>query len=201
MNQGECKTEQVKDSIVQAYCDENVRASIAECDWFNTDYILEVVANEPDSEYSIEEGLKDKQVAGFIQAPEQANLVKGKSDLYHQLKNYVTERMVGSQGHPFPIGNIPFADESFLELAKSLGANERYEVERGMVFEVDQYLICLVTPEEIRRKVVKQFCRWGEGNDDRRRDVLLWAELVKRGAKQFFTENQPTGSDPVGCLL
>ncbi len=109
MNQGECKTEQVKDSkdsIVQAYCDENVRASIAECDWFNTDYILEVVANEPDSEYSIEEGLKDKQVAGFIQAPEQANLVKGKSDLYHQLKNYVTERMVGSQGHPFPIGKI-----------------------------------------------------------------------------------------------
>ncbi len=72
------------------------------------------------------------------------------------------------------------------QLAKSLGANERYEVERGMVFEVDQYLICLVTPEEIRRKVVKQFCRWGEGNDDRRRDVLLWAELVKRGAKQFL---------------
>lgn len=186
MNQGEYKTEQIKDSIVQAYSDENVRVSIADCDWFNKDYILDVVANEPDSEYSVEEGLKDKQLVGFLQAPEQENLVKGKSDLYHQLKNYVMKRMVGSQGHPFPIGNIPFADESFLELAKSLGANERYEVERGMVFEVDQYLICLVAPEEIRRKVVKLCCTWGEGHDDVRRDVFLWAELVKRGAKQFL---------------
>lgn len=186
MNQGEYKTGQIKDSIVQAYSNENVRASIADCDWFNTDYILEVVANEPDSEYSAEEGLKDKQLAGFLQAPKQVNLVKGKSDLYQQLKNYVTGSMVGRQGHPFPIGNIPFADESFLELAKSLGANEGYEVKRGMVFEVDAYLMCLIAPKNMRRQVVKECCRWGEGYDDRRRDVLLWAELVKRGAKQFL---------------
>ena len=190
MNPDEYKTEQVKDSgeIGEAYNDKNVLASIANCDWFTKDYILDVVANEPDAEYSAEEGLKDKQLAGFLQAPEGMKSLDGKNDLYQQLKKYVTERMVGSQGHPFPIGNIPFADESFLELAKSLGANERYEVERGMVFEVEAYLMCLVAPKNMRRQVVKQCCRWGEGYEDRKRDVLLWAELVKRGAKQFLED-------------
>jgi len=200
MAQDKYRTGQAEDSreLGEAYSNENVRASIADCDWFNTDYILEVTANESDPEFSWDKGFTDKQLAGFLQAPEGMKSVNGKSDLYQQLKNYVTERMVGSQGHPFPIGNILFADESFLELAKSLGANERYEVERGMVFEVDAYLMCLIAPKNMRRQVVKQCCRWGEGYDDRRRDVLLWAELVKRGAKQFFAENQPAGSEPAG---
>lgn len=65
-----------------------------------------------------------------------------------------------------------------------MGVEKNYEVDRGMIGEVGSMLRCLIAPKEIRRKVVKVHCRWG--NERARRDTLLWGELVKKGARQYL---------------
>jgi len=184
--EGRKRTPQVfSDEVRRVYSDGNVLAALLDCDWFNMSYILDVRDSEPRPEWDSKTGLADKFLAEFLQS---GDMLEEDNELFKEFQIYLNKRMIGPQGHPYSIGNIPFADESFFEIAETLGVDKAYEVERGMIFDLSGYATCLVAPKKLRRKVVRQICSWGEGYDGRRRNVLLWAELAKRGAKQFLID-------------
>lgn len=166
---------------VKAYGDQKVINALAHCDWFSTDFIERVQKNELEPERKGLGPFKDKPLGDFFMA---INHLGKENQVYRGVRIYLYQRMVGSQGHPFSLKDIEFADPEVMHLAESIGTNELHEFDRSMIGEVDNMLQCLIAPEKIRNKVVKVTCRWG--NEQVRKDVLLWAELVKRGAKAYI---------------
>lgn len=170
---------------VSAYTDEIATDALKHSDWFTSDFIEKVNASEPFPE---REGLgpfKDKLLGDFFLAETQ--LGKG-NEVYLGARTFIYQRMVGGQGHPFPLKEIPFTDEKVLEIAKKLGVNENYEVGREKIGEIGSMLQCIVAAEKIRNKVVRVTCRWG--NERVKRDTLLWAELVKKGTKDYLQSRE-----------
>jgi len=172
---------------VEAYQNEHVLEALKNIDWFTADYIDKVRNDEPQPEREENLGpFKDKFLGDFFKFGYRSDDLGKGNETFMGVRNFLAQEMVGPQGHPYSIGEVSFADEQFLALAKELGVDKRYEVSRDMIWEVDPMIKCLIAPEGIRRKVVKVICSWGEGYKERRRDVILWAELVKRGAKQYL---------------
>lgn len=164
-----------------AYGSQRVINALQNSSWFTSEFIAEIRANEPDPE---REGLgpfKDRLLGDFFIAgvdPKQDN------EVYLGALNYVHQRMVGEQGHPFSLEKIPFCDDEILAMAKSFGVAENYEVDRRMIGQVATMLQCMIAPEEIRRKVIRVICSWG--SDRVKRDTLLWAGLVGKGVKAYL---------------
>lgn len=166
---------------IRAYGNQEVIRALSGCDWFSTDFIQQVQKNEPEPK---REGLgpfEDKLLGDFF--------IKGislgkENSVYLGVNNYLYQRMVDSQAHPHSLKEIEFADTEVMRLAESMGTDESHEFDRGMFGEIDSLLQCLIAPVEIRNKVVKVICSWGD--EEVKTDVLLWAELVKRGAKAYI---------------
>ncbi len=182
------KDKTVTSSVELAFNNDHVRQALASSDWFTPDYIIDIHNTE---EVPVREGLgpyTDTQLQSFF---DKSYKVEKGNEVYLGVRKYLCERMISPDGHPLPLHDISFADETFMAFARELGATESYEVDRGMIGEVDSGLLCLIAPEEIRRKVVKVTQDWGEGYEGRKRDVLLWSALVKRGAKAYLARQNP----------
>lgn len=152
-----------------------------DCDWFTLDFIEDVVANELPPERGEEWGpFEDKLLRDFFNAEPQQR--EGK-EVYIEACDYLSQEMVGRQ-LPFSLKDIPFTDRDVLNIAEEFGVSDNHEVERGMIGEIGPMLQCLIAPKEIRRKVVYVVCAWG--NEEAKRDTLLWAELVKKGVKAYL---------------
>lgn len=168
-----------------AYSDKNVIQALRTCDWFTPDYIEEVIESEPMSE---SEGLgpyKDRLLQEFFGTAYDLNKV---SKVYREVRRYLYNLMVVSEGFPRPLNEIPFVDEEIRELAKKLGVEDKYEVDRSYIGEIDPMLQCIIAPEKMRRNVVRVLCSWG--SEETRRDRLLWSQLVGKGVKSWLARKK-----------
>lgn len=165
-----------------AYRNEKVLQALRNCNWFTPEYIQEVSSNEPEPERKGLGPFEDRLLGDFFLAS--LNLNKTDNTVYLGARVYISPIMVGSEGHPKSIKNIPFTDQEILDLAKQYGVDKDYTVDRRMIDREEAMIQCLIAPEEIRRKVVKIICRWG--NEKVKTDFLLWAMLTKKGVKQYL---------------
>jgi len=170
-----------------AFSNAHVLDALHASEWFTPQFIEDVHNKDV---YPVRVGLSapftDPRLAHFFD--KQLHLGKG-NDVYLGVKAYLYQHMVTREGHPLPLNRIPFADEEFLTFARSLGVTDSYEVDRGMIGDVDSSLLCLVAPAEIRRPVIRVNMNWG--NENVKRDTLLWADLGRRGALSWLQRPKP----------
>jgi len=170
-----------------AFSNAHVFDALRTSDWFTPQFIEDVHNKDA---YPLKEGLStpfaDPRLAHFFD--KQFHLGKG-NEAYLGVQKYVYQRMITDEDHPVPLNQIPFADKEFLTFARSLGVSDSYEVDRGMIGSVDNSLLCLIAPAEIRRPVVRVTMNWGSENV--KRDTLLWADLSRRGAQSWLQRPKP----------
>jgi len=162
-----------------AYSNDRVIAALKSSDWFTTALIESIHDNEPEPERKGLGPFEDETLGDFLNAE-----LGKESEVFRGVRSYLLQRMVGGQGHPLPLKRNPFADEAVLEVARRLGVDENYEIDRGKIGEVGAMLQCMIAPEPIRKKVIRVNCIWG--SERTKRDTLLWADLVRKGSKSYF---------------
>jgi len=170
-----------------AYTDYLAQYAFLNSDWFTSEYIEEVRANEPFPEReSINHPYSDPSLVRYFN--ESQYVTKETHPIFVGAHLYASQNMVGVQGHPFNLEEISFCDEEILHLAKSLGVKRNHNFDRFMSFSVINGLMSIVAPPDIRRKVVHLEQSWGEGFNKRRIDVLLYSQLVRKGARRFIEQ-------------
>ena len=180
------KPERATFEVHPAYRDENVLRALFDTSWFTADYIITVRNSfEPDPLDDLSSITPEHR--RFLDS---ARNLTGKEIAYIGAKNFLFTRMVSGSLHPYPLDMIPFADEEFFAQYAQYGVTPEYQVDRGMIFTSEAYLSCLIAPEHMRKKIVKQMCRWGEGYEDTKRDVLIWAELTRRGTEHYLKRRE-----------
>lgn len=109
-----------------------------------------------------------------------------KYDHYRKIVAYLQERMIGSLGHLFTLKGIPFLDDEIRALCEELHLDENFVLQREMVGQVRGQVISLIAPAQVRDDVVKIACSWGEGYEEKRKNLLILSQLVRKGTQAFF---------------
>ncbi len=164
-----------------AYDDDRVIDALRNCDWYTAALIEDVHDNEPTPERDGLGPFKDKLLGNFF--IEGTRLAKEQT-VFPGAINHIIQGLIGPQGHFYSLENIPFADEEVEQLAQSLDLSASYELDRGLISEVEGMLQSIIAPEQIRRKAVKATHRWG--SERTKRNALLLAILTKKGARAYL---------------
>lgn len=172
----------IERSPEDAYLSDNVIRSFVNSDWFTPAFIEEVQANEPEPERpGLGHWVNKRLDAFFIK---QLRLTPDNA-AFQGAMLYVTQRLVGPQGHPFQLGRISLFDDEVRGYAKELQVPESWEFDRRMIGSTVEGLLSMIAPEDLRRPVVRVACSYG--SEKVKKDVLLWSQLVRKGAEEYAT--------------
>lgn len=179
-------------NIEAAFENENVLKALRNTGWFTPEHITQIVKTEPNPELNPDFTFKDERLRKFLKAPFPAD-----SSVVREIAEFLSRSLLTRDGNTRPFRYIPYTDKEFLAYAssllkpKSLASIENFSLDR--LTEPAMPLMCMIAPKEIRRKVVKDLCGWGEGQDWIKNNALLWSDLSRRGIKQYLDEHYPTG--------
>lgn len=175
---------------------ENVLKSLRNTGWFTPEYITQVVETEPEPERNPNFTFKDERLREFLGR----RFPSTEGSVFGQIARFLSRSLLTRDGNTYPFKYIPFADKEFLRYAQSLVKPERpghlvfiedYDLDR--MTSPGMPLMCMVAPEDIRKKVIKILCGWRPERDFEKKNVLLWTQLSRKGIKQYLDEHYPTG--------
>ncbi len=195
--EGVTPSEPISPEALAAYENGHVIAAVRASDWFTPEYIRDVNSNEPELEREGSLGpLKDKFLADFfmVDFEREKYLNSDEFRVYLATRRYLRQRMVGTSGHPFVLNEIEFVDEKLLAELSRYDVQPNREVERGMVFEIEGLIQCIIAPEPFRRKVTQAICSWGDDYLEREKDVIVWSQVTRAGALSFISTRWNQGA-------
>jgi hypothetical protein len=185
MTASERRESQFTDPL-EAYKNGNVEQSITASHWYTPEYIVEVKDHEPEPPSVSLGPFKDSFLGDFFNA--EMNLDKG-TEIYQGARLYIFQRLISPDGHPYRLNRTKLFDDELSKLARSLGTADNHEFDRAMLGQVSIPLMAMIAPEHIRRPVIKATHPWG--SDRSKQDVLLWSQLVKKGALAYLQRENP----------
>ncbi|MBP7768203.1 hypothetical protein KA082_00005 [Candidatus Woesebacteria bacterium] len=173
----------------EAYKDSAVIAAFSNTAWLTPEFII--AANT--SPYPERHGLgsfKDDALRSFFETRTSPD------SIFNRALIFISERMIGEQGHSFTLNNILFTDEKIAELAIREGSTEKHAFEREISPYIRQILLLLIAPIEIRTAVSRACLSWNDSYQKPRQDILLLSVLVKKGVQVFLAEELEKNSVP-----
>ena len=177
-----------------AYGDKWVIRAIRQSDWLTPKYIDKIRESQPIPEKTsegINSTYKNPFLAEFL--AKGAEIDEGLIDAAY---NYIQNRIVLPDGNVCPLNESPLYDDEIAAVVIELGVFPYSKLSRG-TNQISFGLMCIVAPPKIRDQVVRILLSWEEGNDKIRKDVLLWSQLVKKGASEFV--NKLEDQEPLGA--
>jgi hypothetical protein len=165
----------------QAYQNDHVIRAFTSSDWFTPSFVEEVHVSEPEPNRSGLGHFEDQRLGRFFL--QRLNLGRG-NEVFNGANLFLTLRMASLDGHPLILRKIPFFDEEIQGYADKLNVDDSYVFDRANAYEIEKGLICMIAPEDLRRKVIKVTCTWG--TKEWKTDTLLWTQLVRKGAQQYI---------------
>lgn len=188
MTELKTSVDQLNPESVKAYSNTKVITALKNTDWFTPEYIENIRNTE---EYPERNGLgpfKDSLLGDFFLFPHIGKF-SDNNKIFLGVRLYLTQGMVGSQGHPFRLDDIEFIDDEIVTLAESLEVDKNYSVDRGMIGQVTPLFQCIIAPEKIRKKATRVICSWGDtpGGMGVKRDVFLWSQVIKKGIQSYLS--------------
>lgn len=173
-------------AIEKAFRAPAVLEAVSHSDWFTPSYIEEVHAVVLQPEKKLFGAFTDPLLSTFFELAAD-ELEVADSELSSSVE-FVSSYLVGRQGHVVPVEQFALVNDEVMSLLAQLGLPSNYQVDRSMVGEVGSYLMCILALPTIRDQVVRVVCSWG--SEEKRREVLVWSQLVRIAAKQYGTGSQ-----------
>ncbi len=173
-------------AIEQAFAAPAILEAVTQTDWFTASYIEQVHALVPQPEKKLFGAFTDPLLSMFFElAADELDVTdSGLSGLVEFVSSY----LVGRQGHVVPVEQFALVNDEVTSLLAQLGLPNNYQVDRSMAGEVGSYVMCLLALPAVRDQVVRVVCGWG--SEEKRKEVLVWSQLVRIAAKQYGTDSQ-----------